>query len=95
MGQINRKFSEKQFLLFVVNYIAGFGFIATAISLFRLGPFSWLIFLLVSLVSLIVTLSFARLSSIDSQNYGGPYLWAKKAVDKEKIAGRMFSFFTG
>ncbi len=95
MAVASKKFTERQFLFFVVNYIAGFGFISTALSLFELGPLSWVIFFLVSLISLIVTLAFARVSAIDKNNYGGAYLWAKKAFNSERYSHRLFIFFTG
>ncbi|WP_241517984.1 hypothetical protein [Mycoplasmoides pneumoniae] len=38
-----QQFSEKQFIAFAFNYVAGFGFISVVLTMFKLGPFSYLI----------------------------------------------------
>lgn len=85
----NQKFSEKQFIFFTLNYIMGFGFIATISSVISTGWFGILIFALTSLITLSVALVFSRLGNIYSKEYGGSYLYAKKAFNKN------FAFFQG
>ncbi|WP_234943758.1 hypothetical protein [Mycoplasmoides genitalium] len=56
--QPKQQFSEKQFIAFVFNYIAGFGFISVVMTMFDVGPFSYLVLGLTSFAILGVVLSF-------------------------------------
>ncbi|MDE5553155.1 MAG: APC family permease [Malacoplasma sp.] len=85
----NQKFSEKQFVFFILNYIMGFGFIATISSVISTGYFGIIIFVLTSLITLSIALVFSRLGNIYSKEYGGSYLYAKKAFKNN------FAFFQG
>ncbi|WP_159226088.1 APC family permease [Mycoplasmoides pneumoniae] len=91
-----QQFSEKQFIAFAFNYVAGFGFISVVLTMFKLGPFSYLILGLAALGILGVMLSFSRLSIIcGSKAYGGSYLIAKKALGAKTITARFFTFLSG
>lgn len=86
---MNNKFSEKQFIFFILNYIMGFGFIATISSVIQQGYFGILIFGLTSIITLAVALVFSRLGNEIKEGYGGSYQYAKKAFNKG------FAFFQG
>ncbi|WP_052663432.1 APC family permease [[Mycoplasma] testudinis] len=87
--QQGHKLSTRQFSLFVVNYIIGFGFIATISGVINLGPFGLVVILLTSVITLGVAFSFSRLATEFPDNYGGSYYYAKKTF------GRKASFFVG
>lgn len=53
-------FNERQFLFFGLNYIVGFGFIATISGVILTGAWGMLVFSLTSLITLAVLLSFSR-----------------------------------
>lgn len=85
----SNQLSEKQFLFFTINYIVGFGFITTITSVIKTGYYGLIIFLLTALISLAVVLVFSRLGNEFQNEYGGSYLYAKKAFKKH------FAFFQG
>lgn len=85
----SNQLSEKQFLFFTINYIVGFGFITTITSVIKTGYYGLIIFLLTALISLAVVLVFSRLGNEFPNEYGGSYLYAKKAFKKH------FAFFQG
>ncbi len=58
-----KKFNQRSFTLFAINYIVGFGFITTFTSLVKIGIFGLFVFLLTSTVTLSISLVFARLSN--------------------------------
>ncbi|AAC71447.2 APC family permease [Mycoplasmoides genitalium] len=94
--QPKQQFSEKQFIAFVFNYIAGFGFISVVMTMFDVGPFSYLVLGLTSFAILGVVLSFSRLSVLCGNSaYGGSYLIAKKAVGTNSKTKRFFVFLSG
>ncbi|UUD35843.1 APC family permease [Mycoplasmopsis citelli] len=90
-----KPFTSKQFLSFGINYIAGFGFIATAFSLFSLGPLWILVFAVCSFIALAVMLCFSKMSETSSNRFGGPYIYATEALEHKKLSSRMFIFLTG
>lgn len=83
------KFSQKQFLPFVVNYIVGFGFVATISGVIGAGLWGILMFVLTTLITLAASLAYSRLGAAFQGEYGGSYLYAKRAF------GRTMSFFQG
>ncbi|UUM19557.1 APC family permease [Mycoplasma sp. 1578d] len=94
-SNVQKPFSSKSFLSFGINYIAGFGFIATAMSLFSLGSLWILVFAICSLIAFAVMLSFSKMSETSSDRFGGPYIYASEAFGRKSLASRMFVFLTG
>lgn len=54
-----KKFNQRSFTLFAINYIVGFGFITTISSLVKISVFGLVVFLLTSTVTLSISLVFA------------------------------------
>ncbi|UWD34336.1 APC family permease [Mesomycoplasma molare] len=81
---LKNKFSEKQFVLFGLNYIVGFGFIATISGVIAKGLWGMLIFVLTAFISMAVMLAFARGSQFFSNEVGGTYVYARKTFKKHK-----------
>ncbi|WP_322876327.1 APC family permease [Mycoplasmopsis felis] len=76
---MKNKLTEKQFFLYGLNYIVGFGFLATITSVISRGLWGMLIFSLTAFISFSVILAFARGSQEYSSELGGTYVYAKKA----------------
>ncbi|CCP23900.1 APC family permease [Mycoplasmopsis cynos] len=86
MNSKKNKFTEKQFIFYGLNFIVGFGFIATISSVISRGLWGILIFALTAFISMTVMLAFARASQSYGKEVGGTYVYAKKAFsDKRKI----------
>ncbi|WP_027119418.1 APC family permease [[Mycoplasma] testudinis] len=85
----DNKLTGKQFSLFVVNHIVGFGFIATISGVINLGQYGLIVIVLTSLITLGVALCFSRLAAKFPGSYGGSYHYAKQAY------GRKAAFFVG
>ena len=83
------KFSEKQFLFFIFNYIVGFGFISTISNVIKLGYLGIVVFFMTSIITLSTSLVFSRLAQSYKDEYGGSYNYSKKAFNKK------ISFFQG
>ncbi|MCU9939058.1 hypothetical protein NWQ34_05755 [Mycoplasmopsis felis] len=79
---MKNKLTEKQFFLYGLNYIVGFGFLATITSVISRGLWGMLIFSLTAFISFSVILAFARGSQEYSSELGGTYVYAKKASKK-------------
>ncbi|WGI36384.1 APC family permease [Mesomycoplasma lagogenitalium] len=81
---MKNKLSEKQFWLFGLNYIIGFGFVVTIAGIVSKGLWGILIFAITAFIGFSIMLVFAR----GTQNYptevGGSYAYAKKAFPKQK-----------
>ncbi|VEU74375.1 Uncharacterised protein [Mycoplasmopsis citelli] len=90
-----KHFSSRQFITFGINYIAGFVFVATALSLFELGPLWILVFLISTFIALAVMLCYSKMSESSSERFGGPYIYASEAFERKKLTSRMFIFITG
>lgn len=73
-----KKFNQRSFTLFVINYIVGFGFITAITSLVKIGIFGLVVFLLTSTVTLSLSLVFARLSNKFNNNMVGVIYLLKK-----------------
>ncbi|UWV86069.1 hypothetical protein NW063_04540 [Mycoplasmopsis cynos] len=71
MNSKKNKFTEKQFIFYGLNFIVGFGFIATISSVISRGLWGILIFALTAFISMTVMLAFARAS----QSYGKRSWW--------------------
>ncbi|WP_029906084.1 APC family permease [Mycoplasmopsis opalescens] len=84
------KLSEKQFYFYGINFIVGFGFIATITGIIKHGLWGMLIFALTSFIAFSVILAFARGSQKYQDEVGGTYVYAKKASDN-----RFWVFFNG
>ncbi|QJB71452.1 APC family permease [Mycoplasma sp. 1654_15] len=81
--------SERQFLFFGLNYIVGFGFIATISGVILTGSWGMFVFALTSLITLAVLLSFSRAANKYKDLVGSSYAYSKKTF------GRSMSFFQG
>ncbi|MCU9933570.1 hypothetical protein NWQ33_07095 [Mycoplasmopsis cynos] len=85
MNSKKNKFTEKQFIFYGLNFIVGFGFIATISSVISRGLWGILIFALTAFISMTVMLAFARASQSYGKEVGGTYVYAKKLLAiKEK-----------
>lgn len=81
--------SEKQFIFFGLNYVVGFGFIATISKVIKLGVWGILVFAITSLITLAVIYSFARAGQRFQYKVGGSYAYAKR------VFGPKMVFFQG
>ncbi|MBN4084141.1 APC family permease [Mycoplasma sp. CSL10166] len=81
---MNKKFSEKSFIFYGINFIVGFGFIATIQSVIKTGNYSLLIFAITSLIAAGIMLAFARGTQYFGNKIGGSYVYAKEAFPKSK-----------
>ncbi|MBN3535043.1 APC family permease [Mycoplasma procyoni] len=90
---MKNKLSERQFIFFGLNYIVGFGFIATISSVISKGLWGSLIFVLTAFISMSIMLAFARASQNYANEVGGTYIYAKKAFPEKKH--RWFLFLQG
>lgn len=86
---MKKNFNERSFTLFTINYIIGFGFITTIMSLIKLNLFGIIVIAITAIITLGVSLVFARLVNHYPNEYGGSYAYAKKLNNKH------FSFFMG
>lgn len=84
-----KNFNEKSFTLFTINYIVGFGFISTIVSLVNLNLFGIITVVATTLITFGVSLVFSRLTNNFKNEYGGSYNYTKKLNNKN------FSFFVG
>ncbi|WP_117275005.1 APC family permease [Mycoplasmopsis edwardii] len=92
---MKNKFTEKQFLFYGLNYIIGFGFIATISSVVSKGLWGILIFVLTAFISMSVMLAFARGSQNYGKEVGGTYAYAKKAFPGDDLKSRLILFLQG
>lgn len=86
---MSQNFNQKSFTLFTINYIVGFGFIATITSLIQLSLFGLIVLAATIIISFGVCLVFSRLTNVFKNEYGGTYAYSKKLNNKQ------FSFFLG
>lgn len=86
---MTKNFNEKSFTFFTINYIVGFGFISTIISLINLNIYGIITMLITALITFGVSLVFSRMANNYKNEYGGSYAYAKKLNNKH------FSFFVG
>lgn len=70
--------TERQFIFYGLNYIVGFGFIATISQVIKQGFWGILVFILTSLITLAVIFAFARAGEKYQSEVGGSYAYAKK-----------------
>lgn len=85
----SKRMSQKQFILFTINYIVGFGFIATISGVINLGTYGLIVLFVTALITFTVALVFSKLASSYPDNYGGSYHYARVAFNKTT------SFFVG
>ncbi|KFB07923.1 APC family permease [Malacoplasma iowae] len=85
----NKNFNEKSFTFFTINYIVGFGFLTTIISLVKLNIFGIIVLLTTGFITFAVSLVYSRLTNSFKEDYGGTYSYSKKLNNK------LFSFFLG
>ena len=90
-NQINmtKNFNERSFTLFTINYIVGFGFISTIISLIQLNLFGIIAIVATAFITFGAALVFSRLTNNFKNEYGGSYAYTKK------LNNNNFSFFVG
>lgn len=94
MSLVKKTFTEKSFTLFVINYIAGFGFVGTVLPLINggFGFLSILVILLGGFITFAIALVYSRLANEyrkTEDGVGGIYLFSKK------LNNRPLSFFVG
>ncbi|AAV27814.1 APC family permease [Mesomycoplasma hyopneumoniae] len=77
--------TERQFIFYGLNYIVGFGFIATISNVISQGVWGILVFILTSLITLAVIFAFARAGNKYQSEVGGSYAYAKKTFKKEMV----------
>ena len=87
--QAKNKFNNQQFLIFILNYIVGFGFVATIAGVINAGWWGVLIFGLTALITFGASLVYSRLGAEHPNQYGGSYLYAKRGF------GRTMAFYQG
>lgn len=85
----NKNFNEKSFTFFTINYIVGFGFLTTIISLVKLNVFGIIVLLTTGIITFGVSLVYSRLTNSFKEDYGGTYSYSKK------LNSKFFSFFLG
>ena len=85
----NKNFNEKSFTYFTINYIVGFGFLTTIISLVKLNVFGIIVLLTTGFITFAVSLVYSRLTNCFKEDYGGTYSYSKRLNNKS------FSFFLG
>ncbi|VEU58247.1 hypothetical protein [Mycoplasmopsis gallinacea] len=73
-----KAFSEKNFIFFTINFIVGFGFVSTILTITNLKALGLLTILLTSFITLGIVLVFSRLAAVYSEEYGGSYYYAKR-----------------
>ncbi|MXR05701.1 APC family permease [Mycoplasma flocculare] len=80
MSEENKKnsLSERQFVIYGLNYVVGFGFIATISHVISQGVWGVLVFILTSLITLAVIFAYARAGQKYQNEVGGSYAYAKK-----------------
>ncbi|VEU59048.1 amino acid permease [Mycoplasmopsis gallinacea] len=88
-----KAFSEKNFIFFTINFIVGFGFVSTILTITNLKALGLLTILLTSFITLGIVLVFSRLAAVYSEEYGGSYYYAKKIGDSK--AKKLFAFWVG
>lgn len=88
-----RAFSEKNFIFFTINFIVGFGFVSTILTITNLKALGLITILLTSFITLGIVLVFSRLAAVYSEEYGGSYYYAKKIGDSK--AKKLFAFWVG
>ncbi|CAM9156219.1 APC family permease [Mycoplasma marinum] len=74
--------SKRKFYLFSLNYIIGFGFIATIGKIINLQALGLLAFMLTSFIALCVALAFSRATDEYPDAMGGSYYYGKKSGGK-------------
>ncbi|UVD81897.1 APC family permease [Mycoplasma iguanae] len=84
-GSTDARFTEKQFFAFSLNFVVGFGFIATIGDIVSLGAWGMIVFAITAFAAMGTSLAFARVSERYPNELGGSYGYAKKAY-KSKIA---------
>ncbi len=85
---MKKRLNERQFTLLAINYIIGFGFISTIITVVQVGYWSFLVMFLAALISLGTMLSVSKLVNSYSNEIGGTVAYA------EKTGNRELTFFT-
>ncbi|VEU70579.1 APC family permease [Mycoplasmopsis glycophila] len=92
--QANKKaFNQKSFIFFTINFIVGFGFVSTILTITNLKALGLVTILLTSFITLGIVLVFSKLASIYSEEYGGSYYYAKKIGDSK--SSKLFAFWAG
>lgn len=86
---MTKNFNERSFTLFTINYIVGFGFISTIISLIQLNLFGIIAIVATAFITFGAALVFSRLTNNFKNEYGGSYAYTKK------LNNNNFSFFVG
>ncbi|TNK82540.1 amino acid permease [Mycoplasmopsis pullorum] len=89
----NKSFSQIGFMFFIINFVVGFGFISTILSVLNLKVYGLLVIIITSLITLGVVLLFSRLAAKFSAEYGSSYYYAKQ-IKPSKFA-KHFTFLNG
>lgn len=74
----NKKYlSAKYFAFFTINFIVGFGFIATIFNVLEKKVYGFVVLAAASFIAFGVLLVFSRLSDTYKETYGGSYAYSK------------------
>ncbi|EFF41115.1 APC family permease [Mycoplasmopsis alligatoris] len=79
---MTKKFNERQFILYGLNYIVGFGFIATISNVIKNGWAGSIVFILITLISVMVALTFSRAAKYYPDEIGSTYSYSRKVFSK-------------
>ncbi|MDJ1645898.1 APC family permease [Mycoplasma sp. M5725] len=80
---MKKRLNERQFTLLAINYIIGFGFVSTILSVVQIGYWSFVVMFLAALVSLGTMLSASKLVKSYPNEIGGTVAYAEKTGNKE------------
>ncbi|MBN0919552.1 APC family permease [[Mycoplasma] gypis] len=86
---MKKTFNEKTFTLLAINYVIGFGFVATIMDIVKVGYWGLLILFATTLIATATAFAFSRLVNRFPNEVGGSLAYAKK-TKKTYLA-----FFTG
>ncbi|MFN3044833.1 APC family permease [Mycoplasmoides gallisepticum] len=73
-----KTFNDRTFALLTINYVVGFGFIATIVDIVNIGYWAILILFLTSFIATATAFAFSRLISAFPNETGGSISYAKK-----------------
>lgn len=75
-----KTFNDRTFALLTINYVVGFGFIATIVDIVNIGYWAILILFLTSFIATATAFAFSRLISAFPNETGGSISYAKKLI---------------
>ncbi|MEE3928587.1 APC family permease [Mycoplasmopsis ciconiae] len=79
---MKKEFNEKTFTMLAINYVIGFGFIATIVNVVELGYWGVLIFAITAFLAITTALAFSRLVNAFPEDKGGSVAYAQRTNKK-------------